>query len=344
MQATLRRATGLALLLLVTASSALGASNTSVGEIALRTDLVIGDAEDEMVGLITAATEDSKGNIYLADVGFQYVQKYDAAGKYVSSFGTIGEGPGTLMFPFVMAIDHKDRLYFAGVTGRVSIWDTEGKFQREFRRLHPDGTVRSIRVGRDGKIYLAVTDILEQTTIDSYDSSGKHLVSFGQSFAVGKDVDTRVEGFYAGGYLDISDQGNVAYTQQAPYLIELFDSDGMSLKKTSAGGADFVPFPSLPDANQASYSVSMESLSLEITSLSGDRWLNCAHRYEGGDAETLLTLYDKDLNLIARSTVPKALTVVGVDSRDRLFIFTNEGDAPLLSRASIEVLSTPDSR
>jgi hypothetical protein len=76
----------LSLMLLVTSAR----SDTLV----LDTDLVLGDDENELIGVVTTVVEDSKGFLYLADVGFRYIQKYSATGELVGVFGKTGEGPG----------------------------------------------------------------------------------------------------------------------------------------------------------------------------------------------------------------------------------------------------------
>jgi len=123
-----------------------------VPSIRFEEDLVLGNDSDQLIGHAADVVVDSKGYIYLGDLGFQHIQKYSPEGDLVDEFGSVGEGPGELMFPFSLGIDEHDRLYFAGNGGRVTVWNTHGDFLWEFHRKHPDGFARSIRVGKNGRI------------------------------------------------------------------------------------------------------------------------------------------------------------------------------------------------
>ncbi len=321
----------------------LGSTCTFAGDIqAIRfqPDLVLGNTEDELIGVVTTVVEDSKGNIYAADVGFRCVQKYSPAGALLETFGTAGEGPGELMVPFVMAIDNDDQLYFAGVGGRVAVWTTDGTFVSEFRRVHP-GTAKSIRVGDAGLVYLATLDVLEQTTIDVYSAKGEHTASFGESYAAGTAVDRRSESFFGGGYLDLLPDGTIAFTQSAPYKISLRKPTGELIRETTEGGKHFVPEPPEPDFTKATVTVTFPPSSVEITAV-GNRLLNCAiGNNENQSAETLLTLYDGELRLIGKTVLPGSHVVVGVDRAERVFLFSRDGNVPVIERAGLQLVDAP---
>lgn len=311
---------------------------SSFPSIVLEEDMVLGDEVREMIGVVSGVVEDSKHFIYIADLGFQQIQKYSPEGELVDVFGSVGEGPGELMFPFSMTISGRDELYFAGPGGRVTIWTTEGDFVREFRRLHPDGDAKSIRVARDGKIFIAVLDILEQTVIDVYSSTGEYINSFGHSYAVGRDVDARTESFVGGGSLDLMYNGMVAYTQQAPYQVVIFKPTGEKVFESVEGGEGFVELPPEPEYGKKTFRMGLTSSSVEITCL-GNRLLNCAIRgiQEQENRETLLTLYDDHLKLLARTVLKGFKIVVGKDAEGRVFIFSEDGDVPQVRRARLSV-------
>lgn len=77
---------------------------------------------------------DSQGNSYITD-GYvnSRVAKFSKAGDWVKSFGEPGTGPGQFRTPHAIAIDSKDNIY-VGDRGnrRVQIFDTEGKYLREW--------------------------------------------------------------------------------------------------------------------------------------------------------------------------------------------------------------------
>ena len=77
---------------------------------------------------------DSQGNSYITD-GYvnSRVAKFSKAGDWVKSFGEPGTDPGQFRTPHAIAIDTKDNIYI-GDRGnrRVQIFDTEGKYLREW--------------------------------------------------------------------------------------------------------------------------------------------------------------------------------------------------------------------
>lgn len=76
---------------------------------------------------------DSKGFSYVTD-GYEMsrVQKWKDA-KAVKAWGERGTGPGQFYIPHAIVIDSKDNVYVGDRgNGRVQVFDTDGKFQRQF--------------------------------------------------------------------------------------------------------------------------------------------------------------------------------------------------------------------
>ena len=81
---------------------------------------------------VTDMAWDSKGNTFISD-GYinARVAKYDPDGNFLMSFGEPGAGPGQLNTPHSIAIDASDNVYVADRgNGRISVFDTSGKFLR----------------------------------------------------------------------------------------------------------------------------------------------------------------------------------------------------------------------
>ena len=77
---------------------------------------------------------DSSGNIYITD-GYvnSRVAKYDKNGDWITSFGDKGTGPGQFRIPHAIVVDRNNNLYVADRTNRrIQVFDTEGKFLRQF--------------------------------------------------------------------------------------------------------------------------------------------------------------------------------------------------------------------
>ena len=90
---------------------------------------------------------DSQGNAYITD-GYinSRVVKIDTHGDWVTSFGEPGTGPGQFRTPHAIAIDNQDHIY-VGDRGnqRVQVFDTEGKYLREWKIVvPPDYTTRAV--------------------------------------------------------------------------------------------------------------------------------------------------------------------------------------------------------
>jgi len=73
---------------------------------------------------------DSEGNIYIVTTGpkDKLVYKFDKKGKYVSSFGRKGQGPGEVQFVLFFGIDSRDRIIISDhVRKMVYQFSDEGK-------------------------------------------------------------------------------------------------------------------------------------------------------------------------------------------------------------------------
>jgi sugar lactone lactonase YvrE len=90
---------------------------------------------------------DSKGNIYVSD-GYinSRVAKYDKDGNWVKQWGTKGTAPGQFNLPHAIAVDNNDNVYVGDRSNRrIQVFDTEGKFLRQFTiDVPPDPKTRAV--------------------------------------------------------------------------------------------------------------------------------------------------------------------------------------------------------
>ncbi len=71
---------------------------------------------------------DSQGRLYVSDIGGFRVQEYDAEGKYLRTFGQLGDRPGEFARPKGVAVDREGRLYVVDAAAQVvQIFDPEGR-------------------------------------------------------------------------------------------------------------------------------------------------------------------------------------------------------------------------
>ncbi len=111
---------------------------------------------------------DRDGNIYVADgYGNSRVLKFDKFGNPLMGWGMKGTGPGQFDLPHTIAIDG-DLVYVGDrENARIQIFDTTGRYLREWRLGHPFGLVitpdhfiyeadaiagRILKIDQDGKI------------------------------------------------------------------------------------------------------------------------------------------------------------------------------------------------
>jgi len=81
---------------------------------------------------------DQTGNVYVADWRNDRIQKFDATGRYLASWGTSGQGEGEFNRPSGVAVDQDGNIY-------VADWGNE-----RVQILAPDGRVRARLRGESG--------------------------------------------------------------------------------------------------------------------------------------------------------------------------------------------------
>jgi hypothetical protein len=81
------------------------------------------------VGAVSGVEADSKGNIYVLDNYDDKVLKFDQAGKYLTSIGGKGQGPGEFQAPIRIIVDGQDRLYVQDIVRMaLFVFSADGKF------------------------------------------------------------------------------------------------------------------------------------------------------------------------------------------------------------------------
>jgi DNA-binding beta-propeller fold protein YncE len=89
---------------------------------------------DGMFRQVTDVAWDAAGNAYISD-GYvnSRVAKIDKDGNWLKSWGEPGDQPGQFNTPHSIAIDARDSIYVADRGNRrVQVFDTDGKFLRQF--------------------------------------------------------------------------------------------------------------------------------------------------------------------------------------------------------------------
>jgi hypothetical protein len=117
-------------------------------------DLIIGDRaddEDYMFSQLRSVQVDDKENIIVLDIKEVSIKIFDKNGKFISNFGTKGQGPGELMRPFAMfLVSGKHIVINDSENTRISYFSIEGKCLKETK----SATVRAFSVIPDSSGYI----------------------------------------------------------------------------------------------------------------------------------------------------------------------------------------------
>jgi len=128
---------------------------------------------------ITGLCCDNKGNLFVADSGFNRIFKFDLNGKYIASFGRSGQGPGEFLGSYRgrnirISYGNNGKIYVMDPGNRrLSIFSVDGIFLNQFPIhdfLYDQATVNSV-----GEIYLLSKSGIK--LIDCYDSNLKYKTS-----------------------------------------------------------------------------------------------------------------------------------------------------------------------
>lgn len=147
---------------------------------------------------------DKAGNIYIADgIGTNNrVAKFDKDGRFITHWGSTGEGPGQFRGVKAIALDAQGNVYAADAGNkRIQVFDGDGKFLREFGNV---GTPLAMCMTRGATQYLYVShagdeDGMEDAAIYKVQLDGKVVGKFGSAgklpkeFGLANSIDCRNE-------------------------------------------------------------------------------------------------------------------------------------------------------
>ena len=145
------------------------------------------DLEDDKIaalglGDISKVDLDSKGRLYVAQAGWpgktvDLIYVFDAGGRFVRSFGKIGQGPGEVMNTRYLSLNDKDELpIFDSGSARITCFDTNGKMDRTIDTgIRPSLTQLGMFLLANGNCF---------TYSYSIDSDDKLQEAFGSLFGV----------------------------------------------------------------------------------------------------------------------------------------------------------------
>jgi hypothetical protein len=145
---------------------------------------------------------DKTGNIYVADgIGNNNrVAKFDKDGKFITHWGSTGEGPGQFRGVKAVAVSNTGDVYVADIGNkRIQVFDSEGTFKSEFANV---GTPLAMCMTRGANQVLYIShagddDGMEDAAIYKVSLDGKVLGKFGaagrqlKEFGLANSIDCR---------------------------------------------------------------------------------------------------------------------------------------------------------
>ena len=171
---------------------------------------------------------DRAGLVYVVENSQSKVLVFDKEGSFIDDFGRPGEGPGDFTLPFAIAFDDEGFTYVADQQ-RISVFDSARTFVRSFSHAIAGGIINGMVIDRQRCVFISCFEVFEQQIIHKYSNDGKLLTSFCDSYAAGTDEDIRIEQTYAGGPIDIDDDGAIWFSQRTPYEIRKYSGAGETL-------------------------------------------------------------------------------------------------------------------
>jgi len=215
------------------------------GSAVLVADLTIGgDTTDEnsLLNRPSKVVVDSYGNILVLDSGEDHIKKFDATGKYITTIGRRGRGPGELMQCYNMTIDENDNIITWDFGNRrFTFFNSEGKHLKTLNTtdiIEFPNVVFDFKVGRNGVFYIQMMQMDHKgekggTLYNIYQFSPdlkikKEIISVrirDNSF-ISKPIFTNVPIPYHPRLLwNILPSGNIVVTHSEDYSIKIFSAD-----------------------------------------------------------------------------------------------------------------------
>jgi sugar lactone lactonase YvrE len=142
------------------------------------------------------------------------IKVYDPTGKYITTIGGVGSGPGQYVSPEGMATDIGGDLYVIDSgNARVNVYDTNFNFVRSFGNHSSLSDPEMLAVDSRGNCYI-IDDFLSEVVV--FDSTGALVTSYGNTagpFQLHHPVSVA---FNPNGNLDVCDTANHRIVEFSP--------------------------------------------------------------------------------------------------------------------------------
>ncbi len=190
-----------------------------------------GSGEGQLT-LPTGAATDAQGDVYVADYGNNRIEKFDASGRYLASFGSKGTGPGQFKEGVTgVAVGPEGEVYATDFEGsRVEKFSSSGEYLGSFGEAGSGNGqfgefLFGVAVDPEGDVYAAD---LEHQRVEKFSSSGEYLGQF------------EAEGPWN---VAVGPQGDVYVVDNNYERIERFSPEGEELGSFGDVGEDRLSYP-----------------------------------------------------------------------------------------------------
>jgi subtilisin family serine protease len=191
----------------------------------------------------TGVAVDPKGNVWVVDTKSDRVQKFNAAGEYLSHFGSGGTEPGQFDLPLDLETDAKGNIWVAdSVNNRIQGFNPAGELLKVFGSKGSEPgqlkTPKALATDPEGNIWVADTG---NGRIQEFSPEGKFLMTFG-THGKGLPFEDGPGEFKEPSGIAIDAKGNVWVADAWDKRIQVFDSKGKYLfqfGKSGTGNGEF---------------------------------------------------------------------------------------------------------
>ncbi|MCJ7679291.1 MAG: NHL repeat-containing protein [Candidatus Aminicenantes bacterium] len=195
------------------------------------------DAADENVAFYMPAdiVFDTDGNWYVLDSGNHRIQKFSPDGKYLTTIGGEGQGPGEFVYPDSMGITPDGLICVSDPNNqRIQIIDADGHEKKTFRLIQdPPGTIHLLPGGKlisgPGRMMMMINmgDDKKKTELPPllrvFDEEGNVQTTFGRQFDFGDMMLNRVGNSMS---FTVDEAGNTYVAFASLNRIEKYAPDG----------------------------------------------------------------------------------------------------------------------
>jgi WD40 repeat protein len=121
----------------------------------------------------------SEGRIYVLDSRDNNIKVFANDGRFLTTFGREGSGPGELSRPWILAIVNGRPQVVDTRNSRIQIFSSTGQYQRSYILAADFGVGMSF--APDGRLFINTRGLRSNKLIRVYDTQGAQLQEFGEA-------------------------------------------------------------------------------------------------------------------------------------------------------------------